>query len=214
MADYPYTKVVGNLKKFFVIIQTAGVPSKVTQKTLESFGFKSTNDRSIISILKTLEFVSSDNTPTANWTAFRNKEKAGVILGNCIIKAYSDLFDMYPDAYQKDNEAIRNFFSANTSVGEQAIGAMVNTFKSLCEMATFDKLDVQNNPLPTNEASEISATVNTDQGTPTYNKNIPLQVKSNGLALNINIELHLPATQDGEIYDKLFEALKRHLLQG
>lgn len=219
MTDYPYTKVPGNLKKFLGIIQSSGVPSTVNLKTLITYGLKSTNDRPIVNILKFIGFVASDGIPTDAWKNYRNREIATKVLGSSIKSAYSDLFQTFPDAYRKDNEALRNYFSVHTSVGEQSISAMVSTFKALCELATF----------PEDEKSEMY-TENEEAKTPTPNQvsdsnSIPLNKQStlaipscpnttNGLSLNINIELHLPATQDGEVYDKLFEALKKHLLQG
>jgi hypothetical protein len=33
-----------------------------------------------------------------------------------------------------------------------------------------------------------------------------------GLTLNVNLQLQLPATSDGEIYEKLFGAMRKHLM--
>jgi hypothetical protein len=47
-----YINNVGNLTKFLDSIRTAGVPDRVTLEFLKTLGFKSTNDRPIISVLK------------------------------------------------------------------------------------------------------------------------------------------------------------------
>lgn len=82
----------------------------------------------------------------------------------------------------------------------------------LCELSEFK------NPL--NDSSKLESpfekpSVNVE--VPVINEQLGNQdasslVNGNCMSLNINIELHLPATQDGEVYDKLFSALKRHLL--
>jgi hypothetical protein len=207
MSDYPYTNVPSNLKKLLLTIQTAGVPQKLSYKTLESFGFKSTNDRANIKILKFINFVSEDGVPSENWKTFRNKQTGPSVLGKAIQSGYSDLFSTYPDAHSRDSATIRNFFSAHTNVGERALSSMVTTFKTLCELGEFNQSEGKHD-----EVGAISNKQIEDASEPV--KNIPLLIpsKGQGLSLNINIELHLPATQDGEIYDKLFESLKKHLL--
>jgi hypothetical protein len=52
MADFPYSPHAAKLKQFLDHVQKAGVPEKVTIKYLEKVGFKSTNDRYILGILK------------------------------------------------------------------------------------------------------------------------------------------------------------------
>jgi hypothetical protein len=214
MTDYPYIKVIANLKKFFPIIQSSGVPEKVTLKTLESYGFKSTNDRRIINVLKSIQFLSDIGIPTDHWKNYRNKEVAPIVLGKVIKITYQDLFTTYPDAHRRDNEAIRNFFSTHTKVGEQALSAMVSTFKTLCDMSKFEDITYEKDPIDQpsqskeiNEPMKIITTKLTDN-----NISIPLCNPEIPLSLNINIELHLPASNSSEVYDNLFQSLRKHLL--
>jgi len=74
------------------------------------------------------------------------------------------------------------------------------TFKTLCELAGFQSLQET-------ETQDVSDT----EGTPTT-KVTERIATSSGLTVNINIQLQLPATENEEIYDKLFQALKKHLL--
>src|SRR2546421_625375 len=138
MAEFPYTVVGNNLKRFLQHIQSAGVPAKVTNAYLESVGFKSTNDRAIIGVLKFIGFVESSGAPSAAWISFRSTSDGRVILAKALREAYSDLFATYPDAYRRDAEALRNYFSTHTKLGDRALTSVVQTFKTLCEMADFD----------------------------------------------------------------------------
>lgn len=212
MADYPYVKVQGNLKKVLSTIQSTGVPAKFTNKSLEAMGFKSSNDRAIIGVLKFIGFIDDTGTPTELWRRYRNKDIGSDVLGQALKSAYDDLFSLYPDAHLKESPALRNYFSVHTSVGEQALTAIVGTFKSLCELSMFE----QNNTTGSH-ATASTDSVGEKTRTTSPETAIATSVKSNGLdrglAVNINIELHLPSTNDGEVYDKLFDALKRHLLQ-
>ena len=57
MADFPYIPTAPSVKRFLDHIRSAGIPEKVTIKYLEKVGFKSTNDRYLIGILKFIGFI-------------------------------------------------------------------------------------------------------------------------------------------------------------
>lgn len=202
MADFPYSLVQGSMKKFFAHIQDAGVPTKVTISYLGQVGFKSKNDRAIIPVLRQIGFVDSSNTPTKLWRDYRNRSGAPATLASAIRRGYSDLFATYPDAHRKDNEALRDYFAAHTNVGDRALGAIVQTFKTLCELADFEAERGEPEPIDSSEGRQLSV--------------IPRQstkaVTSASPAININVQLQLPATEDPAVYEHLFAALKKHLL--
>jgi Family of unknown function (DUF5343) len=52
MADYAYTTVTGKIKPLLDKIRTVGVPSKVGTPWLKTIGFTSSNDTSLIGVLK------------------------------------------------------------------------------------------------------------------------------------------------------------------
>ena len=109
---YTYHVNPVNLKKFLEHIQTAGVPSrKVTFQYVSSVGFKSTNDRAIITVLKAIGFLNKSGLATDIWRAYRNKSESKKVLAAALRKAYPTLFATYPDANRKDTEALRNFLA-------------------------------------------------------------------------------------------------------
>jgi hypothetical protein len=199
MATYPYTSNTARLKEFLEKSRKLGVPDKFSQKIIESMGFKSKNDRSFLAIFKFLGLIDSDGTPNAIWQSFRNDTTSSAILAKCIRQAYKDLFSLYPDAYRKDNEALTAFFSSHTKVGAGALKYMVITFKGLCDLANFEngqeieiesmKEDKTESPVRTSQASKTS------------------------LAVNINVQLVIPATDDPKTYDLFFAAMKKYLIE-
>jgi len=50
MADYPYSTVLQKIKPLLTKIKTIGVPTKVDYKWLQSIGYKSTNDTTLIPV--------------------------------------------------------------------------------------------------------------------------------------------------------------------
>ena len=189
MAEYPYIISTSKIKPFFEHIQRAGIPSKVKQQYLNSVGFKSSNDRSPITIAKFLGFIDAGNSPSARWREYRNRQSAPRIMADALKEAYAELSRVYPDAHQKDNEALRNFIGAQTSLGQRAIGAAIAAFKTLCELADFDV-----------EAAE--EVVSEEVRQPPSDKRSLLEARraATGVGINLNIQLQLPATDDASIY--------------
>lgn len=117
-------------------------------------------------------------------------------MANALRKAYSELFKVYPDAYKKDDNTLKDFFRPTTKAGEQVVERMVDTFKVLCSFADF----------------EATTTVESkEEGRPKREKKEAEELPF-GLTLNLNIQLVLPTTDDASVYDKIFKALKDHLL--
>jgi len=204
VATVPYTPNPASIPRFFQHIQAAGVPAKVTNTYLEGVGFKSKNDRYLIAVLKAIGFLDNSGSPTERWRSYRDKAKGPGVLAAGIRHAYSDLFETYPDAYRKDDEAIRNFFSSRTDLGESTLALAVRTFKSLCLNANFEGAE-----LVEETAAEIAELAKPDERPATR------AAASGGTrapVININIQLELPATDDASIYEKLFEAMRKNLL--
>ncbi len=203
MEKSPYTPNPGAIPRFLAHIQSAGKPEQVTQKYLKSVGFKSGNDTYLIGIFKAIGFLDSQGVPTEVWVNYRDKHRGGAVLAGAIKRGYSELFKTYPDAYRKDNEALRNFFTThNDKLGEATLQLVVSTFKKLCEGANFEQA-VDEAPQAAPRVVHVAAE------TPHLEVKTPRITET---SVNINIELHLPATEDASIYDKLFAALKKHLL--
>jgi len=200
MAGYTYVLPTGSLKRFFAHIQTAGIPPKVTVSYLQECGFKGTNDKPIIKVLKSLGFIGSDGVPTNDWQKYRDKGSAPYVLAYAIRRTYGDLFNTYPDAHIKDDDVLSNFFSTRTTGGGRVISATTATFKTLCSMANF-KEDLLKVPDMTEEKAPVEEKQKVAAGLPSTER----------FTLNINIQLQLPSTDDPKIYENLFAALKKHL---
>ena len=124
-------------------IPSIGIPDKVTLKDLFTLDFKSSNDRSILPILKFLKFLDSSGIPTERYRKYRDKSLSKKVLGEAINEGYKDLFKVYPDASEKDHHSLHNFFSTHTGLGERAIKSIVETFKALCSMADLESKGVE-----------------------------------------------------------------------
>lgn len=80
--------------------------------------------------------------------------------------------------------------------------AIVQTFKALADLADFDaKAPNHGDEEADGEDNKVHATVRR-KGTS----------NTNGLLVNVNIQLTLPDSASAETYDAFFAALKKHLL--
>lgn len=182
MALYPYTLKTGSLKKFLEEISSRGIPQKVTQKYLESVGFKTINDRPIIRILKFISFIDANGVPTDRYKKFRDKQMSATILGEAIKEAYQELFKIYPDAEKKDASALENFFRTNTGLGNRAVKSIVETFNAIASIAEFNENDLES---PTASSDNLSS-ANTSH----HSHNLEISL-SEGRKVRINLPLNI-----------------------
>lgn len=198
MAKYPYSVSPNRLKDFMQKLPILGFLDKITQEKLMSLGYKSNNDRAIIPILRFIGFLDAEGRTTEVYKKYRIKSQSGAVLATALRQAYSELFDTYPDAQNKDTEALRDFFTPAVEAGEAVLANTVNTFKAMSDIADFE-----------GESEEITV------GTPKS----PVDVKKitipqgSGVTVNVNIQIQLPPSENSEVYDKIFESLKKHVLQ-
>ena len=204
MAEVPTAMSAKPIERFLNVIETSGVPSKVDTKYLKSVGFKSGNDTSLIGVFKLLGFIDASQAPTQTWRNYRDKTKSSAVLGAAIKTAYAGLFELYPDAHRKDEEAVRNWIRSTTTAGEVTVQRAMATFKALVSKADFENID------SANTGHVATATAATIPGVPQGQASITQAVRS-GPAVNINIELQIPATNDPEVYENFFAAMKKHL---
>jgi len=198
---YPYT-FSKSLKEFIQSIPDRGTPPKITIKHIESAGYKSKNDREFVGILKTLEFIDSNGVPTDSYKEYRVKSKQVSVMRKAIRKAYSELYSFYPEAHNQSREVLTDYVAGKTNYSKRVQQAFVTTFLTLCSLADF-----KSQVVPASQPATI---------TKTKTETVPkTQPKTSGIipTININIQLVLPDTKDAKTYDKIFESLKKHLLE-
>jgi hypothetical protein len=202
LGKYPYILNTGSLKRFLDNIPKIGTPAKITQPGLPSLGFKSTADRPIVKILKFIDFLSEKNEPTDAYRDFKVSSKAGSVMAEALKKAYADLFEIYPDACDKNDQTLKDFFTPTTDAGEQVVNQTVATFKVLCGYAHFKT---------TTEEQEGESKGEEIKGQEEGEEK-PKPPVAQGVTLNVNIQITLPVTDDASVYDKIFKAIKNNIL--
>ncbi|MCP8306576.1 MAG: DUF5343 domain-containing protein [archaeon] len=201
MVNYPYTLKPSTLEDFLKNMMPRPEPKAVTQPYLKGLGYTSSNDWVIIPILKFINFLDPKGSPTDLFRNFRDTEKSKVIMAQVLKESYADLFESFPNPCESPDQSLENFFRTATGRGGRTLAATVDVFKVLCKFADFGAPPVTIKPVPT--PTPVPA--------PSPIVQLPI-TKEGGISLTVNIRLELPATQDVNVYDKIFESLKKHLL--
>ncbi|MGB3795190.1 MAG: DUF5343 domain-containing protein [Alteraurantiacibacter sp.] len=198
---YPYTQNTGNLISVIKDIGKHGKPDKFTTKELPIWGYKSSNDRSIISVFKFIGLIDSTGTPTDRWMLARTNPESAT--GEGVQDGYSEIFKTFSEAQDATADQLTNFFKAKTEVGEAGIKAMVSTFRALAEYGEFVGVKKHSNNDESKDESETAAQTKIE---------VPIDSSSPGMTVNLNVELVVPTDATGDVYDKFFAAMRKHLM--
>lgn len=198
-----YSMSYGQLGDFLAKIQDGQAPANFTQQHLKDIGFGSSNHRAYIPLLKAIGFLTPSGAPTDRYHAYRDKSQARAVLGAALKDAYSDLFVIKANPTERDRELIQGKFKSTHNASDRVAELMAKTFFGLLKQADID----QELPKPTvvTAKEEVSLQV------PLAAAPQPaMHVKAPGL--HYNIQIHLPATKDVEVYNAIFKSLKEHLI--
>lgn len=199
-----------NAPDIFRAIQGAQAPDRFTQKFLEGLGFPSSNDRTMINVLKALGFLDDSGVPQRRYHEFLDQTRSGLVLAEGIRAAYADLFKINKNAHAMTTADVKNKMKtlSEGAFTERVLSQMAGTFTTLVKEADFsapptdqglngdsgDARDIPPDVPPREEASARGA----GDG-----------LRFGSLAYNINIVL--PESRDPAVYDALFRALREHL---
>jgi len=201
MAEYPYVNTTDKFREFMIRLQGVGVPLIINKKYLQSLGYKSSNHQRFPVVLKAIGLLDSENKPTGALSKWKDRASGPTELGRLIRETYLPLFQIHPSAHEVDKESLRNFFASSSGLGDQAVGAMIDTFKVLCGLATFG--DSSAAPVVmTGEATESPVRSLNGQ---------EVQTRASVPALHIDIQIHIDSTASAEQIDQVFASMARHL---
>jgi hypothetical protein len=200
VADVVYTTVPGKISSLLSKIRSNGVPKKVDTVWLKAIGFTSSNDKTLLPVLKNIDFVDGGKSPSERWRKFRGTD-GDVVLGEAIRHGYSDLYDFYEDAHDRSTSEIANVFKTKSNAGDQAIGKAVSTFKALTAEAKFASIDAPRSTLQEirNEPTSVPQPVS------------PNPESGPAPSLHIDLQVHISPEATAEQIEKIFASMAKHL---
>lgn len=198
-----YVQVYGQLPELFGRISEGSAPDKFTTQHLKDWGYTSSNYRAVIPLLKALGFLSADGAPTSRYHEYRNTAQSKRIMTEAIREAYGDLFTIKAKPTNADRALIEGKLKSVHNASPTTAKLMASTFYALLDLADLSASLEQK--VEVKEASEevappvVQITESTAKG-------------HNRPSLHYNIQIHLPATKDIEVFNAIFKSLKEHLL--
>jgi hypothetical protein len=198
-----YTQEFKRLPEFFGKIRDAQAPAKFSIQILKDWGYKSMNHRAFIPLLKALGFLTADGSPTPRYHDYRNHSVSRQVMGEAIKDTYSDIFLIKEKPTTADRPLIEGKFKSFHNASDTVAGLMSKTFFALLDLADLDSKK--------NRKKDTDEDVRTPPDSSKY-KEANSQTLS-AIGLHYNIQIHLPATKDVEVYNAIFKSLKDHLLE-
>jgi Family of unknown function (DUF5343) len=184
-------------------------PERFTQDFLESMlGFGGASARAFIPLLKRMQFISSDGTPTALYDQYRNDGTRSAALAAGVRNAYSEIFDRNQFVFNLPRDKLTSLVREMTGLPKDSqVGRMiVATFWTLKHGADFAA-----------KPDEGSAgTLAITPPAPTGDNNTPPardEQEDVQLRIGYTINLNLPETTNPDVFNAIFKSLKEHLLR-
>ncbi|RED21148.1 hypothetical protein BJ123_1542 [Rhodopseudomonas thermotolerans] len=200
-----YVLPTNRIADFFKKIQDGQAPERFTNQLLKDWGFTSTNDRAFIPLLKALGFLTADGVPTNRYLEYRDHSRARQVLGQALKEAYSDIFLIKEHPTTADKVAVEGKFKSFHNQSDNVAGLMTKTFFGLLALADINSAQGAVKSVPKSPESLTEAGAAPEKTEREHRSNV-------ARSFHYNIQIHLPATKDVEVYNAIFKSLKDHLL--
>lgn len=197
-----YTEAYGKLGEFFSALRDGQAPPQFTHQVLSDLGFKSNKHRAYIPILKALGFLTPDGKPTQRYRDYRDHSQSRRVMGEALKEAYADIFLIKEKPSTADNAAVEGKFKSYHNASDNVALNMRRTFFSLLDLADLSGKSTK---------VELPNTTQHSEDTPAQHLGTASIRGSSNPGLHYNIQIHLPATKDVEVYNAIFKSLKEHL---
>jgi hypothetical protein len=211
------TQVYAQVPKFLETLRAGTAPPTFNRQFIKDIGFKSSNHHAFIPLLKGLNFLSDNGTPTERYKQFLDASRWRVVLAEAVLEAYSDIFVLKGKPTDSDLAMIQGKFKSTYNLSETQADRCARTFLALLKLCDPKTISQDKTPDPaTNDGDDDNGS---DLGADSSGNN---EVLGNGkidsrdlskpIGLHYNIQIHLPATKDVETYNAIFKSIKEHLI--
>jgi hypothetical protein len=203
--DYPYMISNNKIGSILDRIEKAEKPPKFTYEFLKKIGFSSSNDRAVIPLLKRLEFLSDDGTPTPSYDDLKDSTRRSYILGEKIKSTYSDIYSINTNIHNSSDEEIKGAISRVTGKDAKSVNRYFLTLKALIGLAKFTPPPIKKKDDTTIKDVVATKEVGISKGS------VGDEGQKRHPGFHYNIQIHLPSTTDISVYNAIFKSLKDNL---
>ena len=205
-----YVQTPAQLGELFRQIRQGQAPRQFTRQHLKDLGFRSSNHHAFIPMLKVLGFLSADGQPTSRYHDYRNEAQSRQILGQALREAYADLFVLRSSPTDADRSLLEGTFKSTHNANDRTAKLMASTFYALLGLANISATTA---PPPTTSPAETETKETPSKREMHEDDERTSKTRRTTTNLHYNIQIHLPATKDIEVYNAIFKSLKEHLVE-
>lgn len=200
--ELPYLVSYKNVGQLFQKIDSAKKPDTLTTRVLaDTFGLKSTGDRPLIALLKSLGFLDQSGKPTSQYDLLKNSQQAPYAIADGIRKAYAPLFEANERANTLSGESLRGLIAQVAGTDKGMASKIAGTFNSLVKLADFSG----------SAQSDAGVGNLEDEDHDEPQQDAVKKRQSGGLRpeFHYNIQVHLPANGSEDTYLNIFNAIRK-----
>jgi len=226
--SYPYTASGGPVVSIIQQLRRS-FPAVVDASTLKKLAIAPKNESYVLGVLRFLGILDQEGKKAdkASKVFLHHDEAAFQKAFSELVKtAYQELFSLHGDAaWDLDTDGLISFFR-HSAESSQIVGQrQANTFKTLSALSghaevqaprakqakTSDKTPTRTKEPSKPKAAPASATHPPPTAPQSLEHNTQgLQV--NPFGLTVRIEVNLPASADQETYDRIFQSIRKNLI--
>lgn len=210
-AKLPYVPSPGLVEKVLGKIIDAKTPERFTSDFLGTkLGMTGGSANALIPLLKKIEFLNPDGTPTEIYRRFRTEGSRGAAMAEALKSGYAELFSRNEYAHELDRSKLADLVNEVTGAEKDSRPDqfIVSTFWNLKQFADFD-LDLSGEDNSTEFVTDESVPVRAGG----EERTVENQAGGRRLNLAYTINLNLPESTDPEVFNAIFRSLKENLLK-
>lgn len=214
----PLVKAVSHLRKSF--------PKEVTADTLRKLGVAPKNESYVINVLRFLGVVDEEGKKVdSKAKAFvqHQDEAFSSEFEKVVHEAYEELFELHGDAAWKlDRSSLTQFFRTSDHSTEVVGTRQASTFSALAALSGHAEMPTPKTASVPKKPQGSTATASPKKK-PLTSKNHAESTSSgqkastseqSSVGLTVRIEVNLPASGDQETYDRIFQSIRKNLING
>lgn len=222
---YPYVASAGPLVKTVTHLRKS-FPKEVTADTLRKLGVAPKNESYAINVLRFLGVIDDEGKKVdARAKAFvqHQDEAFSAEFAKLVRDSYEELFELHGDAaWTLDRNALTQFFRTTDHSSDVVGTRQAATFAALAALSGHAEIPTPKSAAaskkpkaPPAEGAKQKAKPKKEQ---TQTGSIAAEGKKNNgqspVGLTVRIEVNLPASGDQETYDRIFESIRKNLING
>lgn len=132
---FPILHDPGSIDMLLRTVSKTDPPARVDHDYLVNLGFKREVDEGLLKLLEFLGFIDEGGHPTVLWVNYNDPDGDADVLRSALRKAYGELFERYPRAFDQEGTILMDFFRSTTGASDNNTAYMILTFKVLCDLA-------------------------------------------------------------------------------